>query len=201
VSAIDRSFWGHQTIAPIPTLAQLRDEVLLRSQKRSPKWKFRLVPDLVVQIQPKPCMLLTDDMKARGGVQCVVSFDGRAYFGTDLTRDTFEDAPHIYFTIFSLADTPDVWQFRPTRTSVQHRDPVTRDPIALDPCALLAQLRAHLTPDTFAFLRPEMMLSPNCLLCGKGLTDPASMARFVGPECAGTSSLTVPSLLPLDGAA
>ena len=27
-----------------------------------------------------------------------------------------------------------------------------------------------------------------CLICGKQLTDPVSMARFIGPECAGTSS-------------
>src|SRR5262249_14739800 len=47
----------------------------------------------------------------------------------------------------------------------------------------------------------DLMLAPNCLVCGKGLTDPASMARFIGPECAGTSSLHVPRMCSLfDGA-
>jgi uncharacterized protein DUF6011 len=32
---------------------------------------------------------------------------------------------------------------------------------------------------------PAQMLSHNCVICGKGLTDPASMARWIGPECAG----------------
>ena len=42
---------------------------------------------------------------------------------------------------------------------------------------------------------PAKMLSHNCVICGKGLTDPASMARWIGPECAGTSSLRVPFVL------
>jgi hypothetical protein len=44
----------------------------------------------------------------------------------------------------------------------------------------------------FDRLTPKAMLSPQCLVCGKGLTDPASMARWIGPECAGTSSLHIP---------
>jgi hypothetical protein len=46
----------------------------------------------------------------------------------------------------------------------------------------------------FNQLTVDAMLSPQCLICGKELTDPASMARFIGPECAGTSSLRVPWL-------
>ena len=42
---------------------------------------------------------------------------------------------------------------------------------------------------------PAEMLSPNCVICGKGLTDPASMARWIGPECASTSSLYVPFVI------
>ena len=40
-----------------------------------------------------------------------------------------------------------------------------------------------------AVLNAARMFEAACLCCGKALTDPASMARFVGPECAGTSSL------------
>jgi hypothetical protein len=39
------------------------------------------------------------------------------------------------------------------------------------------------------------MLSHHCMICGKGLTDPASMARWIGPECASTSTLQVPFLI------
>jgi hypothetical protein len=35
------------------------------------------------------------------------------------------------------------------------------------------------------------------VLGGKGLTDPVSMARFIGPECAGTSSLAVSRVVRL----
>jgi hypothetical protein len=42
---------------------------------------------------------------------------------------------------------------------------------------------------------PAQMLSYNCVICGKGLTDPASMARWIGPECAGTSTLHMPFVI------
>jgi hypothetical protein len=29
------------------------------------------------------------------------------------------------------------------------------------------------------------------MICGKGLTDPASMARWIGPECASTTSIRI----------
>jgi hypothetical protein len=40
-------------------------------------------------------------------------------------------------------------------------------------------------------LMPALMFQANCLLCGKSLTDPVSMARWIGPECAHTHSLDV----------
>lgn len=48
-----------ETLSPIPFLAELREEVLKHSLKRMPKWKFRFAPDVVVQLQPKPTMLLS----------------------------------------------------------------------------------------------------------------------------------------------
>jgi hypothetical protein len=45
--------------------------------------------------------------------------------------------------------------------------------------------------DKFA---PDIMLSSHCLLCGKALTDPVSMARWIGPECANSGALTIPGL-------
>jgi hypothetical protein len=53
-------------------------------------------------------------------------------------------------------------------------------------------------------IKAEQMFSAHCLMCGKALTDPASMARWIGPECAGTSSLDAglftPKAAPTAGA-
>jgi hypothetical protein len=51
-----------------------------------------------------------------------------------------------------------------------------------------------LTPEHFADLNPAMMLAPNCMCCGKGLTDPVSMARWIGPECWGSASTNLPNI-------
>ena len=54
MSAVARSFWTLEPLAPIQFLAELRDVVLEHSHARLPKWRFQLAPDLAVQIQPKP---------------------------------------------------------------------------------------------------------------------------------------------------
>jgi len=66
----------------------------------------------------------------------------------------------------------------------------------VDAFALADQVLAVLTPDTFAHL-PTVLLIPHCLICGKALRDPASMARGIGPECFGSSTLNVPGLYQL----
>ena len=65
-------------IAPIPKLAELREAVLAHSDKRKPKWGFRLAPDIVMELQAQPCTLLSATAKARGCQQAVVSFEGKA---------------------------------------------------------------------------------------------------------------------------
>ena len=57
---------------------------------------------------------------------------------------------------------------------------------------LRERVLATFAGDFFSALTPAVMPGHHCLICGKGLTDPASMARWIGPECAGTSSLVVP---------
>ena len=49
-------------IAPIPKLAELREAVLAHSEKRKPKWGFRIAPDIVMELQPQPCMLVSPDI-------------------------------------------------------------------------------------------------------------------------------------------
>jgi hypothetical protein len=55
-AAESKARWAAVTIPirPSPLLAGLRDMVLAQRHDRCPKWRFRLAPDLVVQIQPKP---------------------------------------------------------------------------------------------------------------------------------------------------
>ena len=48
------------------------------------------------------------------------------------------------------------------------------------------RVAAVLRSDFFSAFAPEKMLGAFCLCCGKQLTDPASMARRIGPECAAT---------------
>jgi hypothetical protein len=41
-------------IAPVPMLSQLRQTVLRISERRCPKWHFRLDSELVLELQPRP---------------------------------------------------------------------------------------------------------------------------------------------------
>jgi len=176
MTGFDRAVFDAVTIPPIPVLAQLRETVLAHSVTRMPKWKFRLADDLVIQLQPKPSLLLGEYARTHGGEQHVIDFDGRCWIGADLTRDVVDRTPPaIQFRLF--ASTPAAWTFKPYRThggSLGKRD----------------QLVAAVTPAAFETL-PAIMFSPQCLVCGRALVDPASAARFIGPECSGTSSLTM----------
>ena len=63
---------------------------------------------------------------------------------------------------------------------------------------VFVDLRARLVTalsTRFDKLRPDMLLGSHCLCCGKGLTDPVSEARFIGPECAGTASANLPFII------
>jgi Family of unknown function (DUF6011) len=141
------------SIPPIPFLAELREEVLKHSLKRMPKWKFRFAPDIVVQLQPQPALLLSAAATER-----------------ELT-DWF------------VHQTSGRWQHSAGRSGW---------------VTLFERIVAALRDGYFTASMPPRMLSHHCMICGKGLTDPASMARWIGPECAGTSTLHVPFLITLD---
>jgi Family of unknown function (DUF6011) len=75
------------------------------------------------------------------------------------------------------------WRSRPTRVGW------SRD---LDTAAAIdfrARVLSELRSGRLDRLNAAMMFQPACLCCGRPLTDPASMAPWIGPECAGTSSL------------
>jgi hypothetical protein len=44
------AFWFRAPIEPIEKLAELAGMVFSRSEKRCPKWKFKLAPYLIVQV-------------------------------------------------------------------------------------------------------------------------------------------------------
>ena len=59
--------------------------------------------------------------------------------------------------------------------------------------ALRERIDAAFRDGRFDRITPDM-LGSHCLICGKALRDPVSQARFIGPECAGTSSVHIPWL-------
>jgi hypothetical protein len=88
------------------------------------------------------------------------------------------------------AKTPDAatWAFKPTYGAR------SRDCSRTGYVELRQRVVAALHPDRFVELRPDLMLSPNCMCCGKGLTDPVSMSRWIGPECWGSASTNLPRI-------
>jgi hypothetical protein len=175
--------WAPHELAPVTALATLRRAVLTRSEKRSPKWKFRLAADLVVQVQPKA--------GTRCQFECVaVMCEGAnaAVFASSLPRLDRD----WWLMRFDIVVEPSRWQLKARR--YRWRRGAERERY-FD--LRVRTFEAFDGGNRFAAIAPDLMLSPNCLICGKGLTDPASMARFIGPECAGTSSLAVPQILGL----
>jgi hypothetical protein len=190
---------------PIPALAELRNQVLQIDRKRKPKWRLRLAPDLILQLQPWderqrlfPVerfaeIARLDGAERRAFVDAITAdyvllFKGEAILGRDDVT-SFDRIPEtsaawarLLFYLYARPATG-AWfiKLHGGRASGGAR---------LEPN--LDRLRGELRPERFATFTPELMLSPACLLCGKGLTDPASMARWIGPECAGTGSLNVP---------
>jgi hypothetical protein len=65
---------------------------------------------------------------------------------------------------------------------------------------LEARFRDVLSGGYFEELPKQAILVPQCLVCGRALTDPASMARQIGPECAGSASLQVPRVFAASAA-
>jgi hypothetical protein len=82
-----------ETIPAIPFLVELREEVLKHSLKRMPKWKFRFAPDIVVQLQPKPTILLSAAAAVRGFKPKYQHFMGIAVMSEDVTSEALKQLP------------------------------------------------------------------------------------------------------------
>jgi hypothetical protein len=184
--------WAPVILEPVLTLVALRDTVLAIRPDRCPKWRFRLAEDLVLQLQPRPENLDHDEYL----------FVGTVLQGQGITKAHFDTkkAPRGQgFTMirFGIRDGacpdyswkqgqavqneayPGKWRLRLTMSA--GRD----EPLATLKHQLVGSF-GRLNP-----LNPDLMFQANCLLCGKQLTDPVSMARWIGPECAHSHSLDV----------
>lgn len=187
---IDRSFWTPAPLTAIPFLAELRSFVLERSHSRLPKWRFRLADDLVVQLQPRPA-----ERRDR-----YFLFAGQALQGRNLTADVFKTARAArghYGIGFGITDAGDSWSIQPTRASWDPHDSSREARLV----TFQARVRSALRADRFDGLTPAMMLAPACLICGKALTDPVSIARWIGPECFGSATVIVPWVMAAKGGA
>ena len=81
------------SIPSIPFLAELREEVLKHSLKRMPKWKFRFAPDIVVQLQPQPTLLLSAAAVLRGYKPKYQHFVGLAVMMEGVTSEALKQTP------------------------------------------------------------------------------------------------------------
>ena len=178
---LPHAFWDRTAIAPIPLLQQLRDWVIATNERRLPKWKFRFA-----QIHPRLTRahtLLLEGVAVR-------TENVSAHLFT--TSAALRAHPHPYWWIsFRLFGEEGKTEWSWKATSARRGKGC--------PSAGLIELRRCLIEGT---LRPKcftltlgMMLSPSCLRCGKALTDPISIARWVGPECWGSVSTHMPRLL------
>jgi Family of unknown function (DUF6011) len=179
--SLTAGFWAPIPLPEIPFLQSLYDVVLERSEKRMPKWKFRLGPDIVIEIQPK--LTRTGRLFHWSAIQC----DGanEKMFAEPRTKVR----PYIKLG-GSLRDVDDGRAGYVLKTSSGGWS------AGLDLAACLplrGAIEAAFREGRFDRFTPSM-LGNHCLLCGKGLTDPVSMARFIGPECANTSSVNIPWL-------
>jgi hypothetical protein len=182
-----------ETIPSVSFLAELREEVLNHSLKRMPKWKFRVAPDLIMQLQPKPTVMPSALAITRGFKPQLQRFEGVAVMTENVKGDALKHLPkrpcppwwQIKFELYALEPNA-AWTF--SRTSGYWQRGADTSGVSTLARRIITAFRAGL----FGAGMPAQMLSHNCVFCGKGLTDPASMARWIGPECAGTSTLRVP---------
>jgi Family of unknown function (DUF6011) len=180
---LPHTFWHPEQIPPIPLLQELNDWVISQNEKRLPRWKFRFAFDLGMQIQ------------SRITRAHVILFECFALQTENVSVELLTEPKllrerhhwRIKFELFR--DEPNAaWQLKPKSAGRGQLCPMQG---LLD---LRQRIRDVLHPDHFAHLKPDLMLSPYCLCCGKGLTDPASMARWIGPECWGNGSVSIPHM-------
>jgi hypothetical protein len=184
------SFWDAEEIMLVPLLRDLNDWVIKQNERRLPKWKFRFANNLAVQIQSR--LTRTHDLLFEGMALQSEGATAKLFLEPKLLRE--QRYWQIKFNLFAKGPS-DNWTFKPKGTTRGQLCPVSE----------LLELRQRiidtLHPNYFVSLRRDLMLSPNSLCCGKALTDPASMARWIGPECWGSASINLPRIFKTAAAA
>ena len=200
-----RALWDEVLIGAVPFLRELRELVLERAIRKFPRWRFRLAPDLLCQLQPRP---IDATVRERGlgplppfeeasrffnARQKLVLFEGRAIAGADVQATDFEHRrPEVRRCDFRILDRGDdeheLWAFKLHGLSY---DPAVAGSRVLA-WWLPTRVRDALSPDFGQDRVPAHFLSDHCLVCGKALWDPPSIARRIGPECAGTGRAVSP---------
>ena len=192
---LDPSLWWPMPITPMPMLAALRDAVLMRSTKRMPKWKFRAADDVVLKIQPHPAI------KTRANREGLPWFECLAVVRDQATGAMLKEPPRDSWKVkFKLTIRNGDW-IDPLRFPAAWNFKVDGigfgGGLQTDACMSIRDRLIETLPTAFDKLRPEMMVQHACLFCGKRLTDPVSMARWIGPECAGTAAAITPFVVNL----
>jgi hypothetical protein len=75
---VDPDRFKPRAVAASTFLRDLREECLSRSEKRMPKWKFRLTSDLIIQLQPKASYLPSKRQMEQGARIHQYQFEGLA---------------------------------------------------------------------------------------------------------------------------
>jgi hypothetical protein len=168
------TFWRKTLIYPNNELAKLHVNAMAHNPDRNPIWKLRLAPDLVIKLQPKP----TNGVRFKGNVVMCEGADETAFKSGKWPRG---DRFHAKFEVWSVGED---WCFKLGSAGWSvgaDRNEIERLRRRL--------LNAFKPGGPLSRIDIKMMLHPHCLCCGKPLSDPASKARLIGPECAQASRL------------
>jgi hypothetical protein len=190
-------------------LIDLREQVLARSTKRKqrvPKWQFRLAADIVLMMQPK---VAKDQYVWNGHYDGnydnrhhmslrfageVLMQDGANAKSLSMSKAERRDAGPYTLVNFEVGvDNADgqtylIWNGWSGKLGPEWTTDTAEDiRIRRKEFDRLEHLLRKIFEDalgdgTFDTLNSGLMLSPRCLMCSKPLTDPASMARWIGPE-------------------
>jgi hypothetical protein len=204
MSRFPPDFWKPAPIQSVGKLPQLRAQVIAQNERRMPKWKFRFAADFVCQIQPKVSEKLTELFECHAFE--FPGADGKVFQSRTFARASGQWAD-CKFRIYWIENIG--WVVKLTSAGAFRTiDPESSNPLSRtrltfnvsDAVAFRERLVRFFDGTFFNYFAPGKMLAHNCMVCGKGLTDPASMARMIGPECYGSSGLSIPWLygVPLE---
>jgi hypothetical protein len=140
-----------------------------------------MAEDLTLRIQPR--LMTGPDGHA---------FVGAAFQGLGITRARLGSPTERHGVFgqfgFGIFVSGSAWTLRPTGLGLPRETTDVPGFVA----ALRARTLAVLRSNRFAVLTPEMVPEPHCVICGKVLTDPVSIARWIGPESFGSATIVVP---------